>query len=556
MGINFGIPHTECRPDETTIVNIALQFGLGDLNPHYFHYPTFYMYIIFFFYGLYYLFGRVFNKYAILQDLITEAVIDRTNFYLIARYISALSGIGTIFIVYKLTQYLFDEESALISSFFISFAYLHVRDSHFGVTDIFMTFLVVCTIFYIVKCYKNSSIRNYLFAGISGGLALSTKYSALPVIIPMFIVHYLNIIAEKKKIIKLLFDKRILSFIAVFIIMFLAGSPYILLDFFEFKSDFLSELRHFNAGHLINLGVGWLYHLKFSLFYGLGWSLFLSSLAGIVVLVKKDKKRGIILLTFPIFYYILMGRGYVVFVRYAIPLIPFLCITAALLVTYIGKKMSNKHGKYRYLLMWGLSFLIILPSINNIINFDKLLARKDNRLVLTEWITNNIPGGSSITQFGIILGGLQLYPAREYLEREFIRNLECNTKKIAIKARIDYMMKNKIEGYELWYYNSKISKFTFCGEIKDSFPDFIIMAESPLTVYNRTAEGINNILESYYNLKKSFVVIDINNKENLFDQQDAFFIPFTVFKDVKRPGPNFYIYERNDYYSTFTGWTD
>ena len=45
-GIGFGLPHTECRPDETTILRIALKFGTGDLNPHFFRYPTLYMYVL------------------------------------------------------------------------------------------------------------------------------------------------------------------------------------------------------------------------------------------------------------------------------------------------------------------------------------------------------------------------------------------------------------------------------------------------------------------------------------------------------------------------------
>gem|GEM_PF-7092759 len=32
-GINFGLPHLDCRPDELVVVNIALKFGTGDLNP-------------------------------------------------------------------------------------------------------------------------------------------------------------------------------------------------------------------------------------------------------------------------------------------------------------------------------------------------------------------------------------------------------------------------------------------------------------------------------------------------------------------------------------------
>src|SRR5216683_334065 len=40
-GLRFGLPHTECRPDESVIVGLAGQFWSGDLNPRFFRYPTF-----------------------------------------------------------------------------------------------------------------------------------------------------------------------------------------------------------------------------------------------------------------------------------------------------------------------------------------------------------------------------------------------------------------------------------------------------------------------------------------------------------------------------------
>ena len=53
-GIDFGLPHTECRPDESTLVFEALSFFSGDLNPHFFNYPTLYMYVLFGLYILYF----------------------------------------------------------------------------------------------------------------------------------------------------------------------------------------------------------------------------------------------------------------------------------------------------------------------------------------------------------------------------------------------------------------------------------------------------------------------------------------------------------------------
>lgn len=546
-GINFGLPHLDCRPDELVVVNIALKFGTGDLNPHFFRYPTFYMYFISFFYGVYYLLGRVSGKYALLQDFVSEAVINRTNFFLIDRYISAFFGVATIYVVYKLTKSLFDDDTGLVSSFLMSLAYLHVRDSHFGVTDVFMTFLVMCSIFYIIKCYKDGNIKNYIFAGIFGGLAMSTKYNGLLVIIPIFIVHYLNIFNEKLRFVKLFLDKRILFFIGVFVIAFLFGTPFALLDYNKFISDVLFEMRHLHIGHGIDLGIGWWYHLKFSLFLGLGWSLFFLSLVGIFVLMKKDIRKALILFSFPLCYYVLMGRGHSVFVRYVIPLIPFLCITAGLFITAISAKILFKFKKYKYLLMWSLAIFAVLPSVNNIINFDKLLTKKDNRLIVADWINEHIPGGSSISQLGSMgWDRIQLYPTLKSLESKYNKYVKRNEKQKIIETRtiIDYLKRKNIIGYRLFGYDEEIDKFKFNGEEDDTLPRFIVVPHYPLYIYSNIPENIKGILLSSYQLKKSFEVIGVDNRENQFDQQDAFYIPFSGFKNVERPGPNYYIYEK------------
>src|SRR5258705_10986002 len=62
-GLRFGLPHTECRPDESVIVELAEQFWSGDLNPHFFRYPTLQMYLTATAFGADYVQGRVRGTY-------------------------------------------------------------------------------------------------------------------------------------------------------------------------------------------------------------------------------------------------------------------------------------------------------------------------------------------------------------------------------------------------------------------------------------------------------------------------------------------------------------
>jgi hypothetical protein len=55
-GISFGLPGVD-HGDESEVVNHAVRFGSGDLNPHRFQYGSLVQYILFALYGLYYVIG-------------------------------------------------------------------------------------------------------------------------------------------------------------------------------------------------------------------------------------------------------------------------------------------------------------------------------------------------------------------------------------------------------------------------------------------------------------------------------------------------------------------
>jgi hypothetical protein len=548
-GINFGLPHTDCRPDESIIVLHALGFFSGDFNPHYFHYPTFYMYIIWFFYVLYFISGKMLGRYSSTSDLLQESIINPNNFYLIDRITSAFLGTITIFIVYQIIKEIIDRKTAIVSSLFLSLAYLHVRDSHFGVTDVPMTFGVMVSILMILKSFKEKTAKSYAICGILAGLTASTKYNGILLVIPMCIVHFINTIDEKyknrldsdeidelratqlpkltqygiaaKRFLLDFLDKRILLFAVTVISAFLLTTPFALLDFKSFQKDFLFEVNHLNTGHGLNLGIGWWYHLRFTLPLGLGWSLFVASFAGSMILFKSHTRKAVILFSFPLIYYLVLGKGYTVFLRYMMPTIPFACIAAAVLVISFSKRVVRDfemRSLENHIILF-LATLMIFQSAYNIAQADRLLATRDNRLIAAEWVYKNVQKNSSIYQTDRSYGTLQLD-----------RSLEGNVK--------DYQPKD----YKQWDYDEKSQKFTFNNEERNGFPEYILKQEYPLVQYSKVSSKIEEILKNHYYIKKKLEVINMYNKENWFDQIDAFYMPFSGFREIQRPGPNIYIY--------------
>ena len=531
-GINFGLPNPFCRPDEGIIVSRAVNFCRGDLNPHFFQYPTLYMYLVAVLYFAYFIIKAVLGAYGSFNDFLTEYIIYPSNLYLLDRMLSAFLGILTVFVLYRITLPLCGRRAARISSFFLAIAYLHVRESHFGVTDVTMTLFIMCSILFIMRNLERPELKNYALAGTFAGLAASTKYAGALLIVPAILTAVLC----KPGWRKIIWHSSVFALFAV--VLFFAASPFALVYPGEFSSQFLFQVNRVLNGDPLVLQRGWIYHMRFTLFFGLGWSLLVASLMGIAVFVKKNPRECAIFFSFPLAYYVLIGSGLSVFVRYALPLVPFLCLSAAIFAGHIIDKIYAR-ARRPYNTFFALLILAVIagPSLNNVIKFDYILSKKDTRLLAAEWIFENVPENSTILQSS--LTGEVFLPL--FKKRLLVMLASGNEGPAAVKRMTDYAGKRGARAYD------QILQNEFAAKGGGSTPpDYMILVDHPLKIYGAPSKKIIEITQRSYSLKKSFIAIKPESRDNVFDELDAFYVPFAGFKEIERPGPNIFIYERKD----------
>jgi hypothetical protein len=383
-----------------------------------------------------------------------------------------------------------------------------------------MTGLIVAAVVLLIDAHRTRRRSQFLAAGLVAGLAAATKYNAILLGVPMLVSHGLNVWdspASKRR--QAWRDPGILYFSFPFVFAFALGVPFVVLDRAPFL-DAMHELTHaLRVGDVrMDLGNGWLYHLTFSLRYGMGVPLLVAGLAGAGLLLWMEPRTGLLLLSFPIAYYVVAGGIRLLFVRYAMPIVPFLCVTAAYLVcgsaTWIASRALRSADRLNPLsavLTAALAVAIIWPSASDAWKFDRIISATDNRVVVAQWFFDHVPPGNTVLQTGSRYGLVQFW------DRRF--------------------------PYKEWRWDGVRQLFILEGTrrfSKTERPDWIIVQDSPLP--STTQSIVKEVMTDGYVRMAEFPAFS-PSEDLLYDQQDAFYVPLAGFDHVVRPGPNFSVYK-------------
>jgi hypothetical protein len=405
-GIKFGLPYIY-HFDEHFYVATALRLGSGQLHNTPYA-PTGFANILFVEYAIYFVIGRLLGWFASASEFEMLYRRDPTHVYLLGRMTSAALGALTVLTVYKIGSITTDKArywTGLIAAFFLSASFLHARDSHYAVPDVAMAFFVTLSVFFAVYALRHHSRNALLLAGLAGGLAVAMKWTALPVVLPVWWASaFMAKGSLKFKLQDLVSRLTILAGLASFL-GFAIGSPQILLNPMLYINEALGQFGAGSSGGFeiwqVDTLPGWLFYGK-TLIYGVGISLLLLGTVGalrrlFLVITKRDQ-MSVVLLLFPLVYYLLMGSTRHYFARYSVPLIPFLALFAAEVLVVGTVWLTRQTNRKQWLrpLLIGLSLLVIFPSFLSLVRHNVLLTRQDTRTEAKAWIESNLPEGVRI----------------------------------------------------------------------------------------------------------------------------------------------------------------
>lgn len=312
----------------------------------------------------------------------------------VSRLITALFDVGTVGMVFLLGRRVYGTAAGLLAAALLGLTVLHIQLAHFFAFDPFMTFGVVTAVYGMVAGLAQSPNRwvYWLLAAVATGMAIGAKFSAVLLVIPLFLALFLAW-DEKRPYQPRHFASwpwvwQLAVLLGIASLTFALSNPFAVLDWtcdpstparqigpltipaVNWRSCFLDNISLQNAmasGSSDNTFTRqyistppYLYHIEMQTKWGMGPFLGVSAFVGMIWAIWKTadfllsqlfstrrKISGLVpstqysvwvLLAWVLPFFLINGFFHAKFMRYMQPITPFLALFAAALLCQWAQK--------------------------------------------------------------------------------------------------------------------------------------------------------------------------------------------------------------------------
>jgi 4-amino-4-deoxy-L-arabinose transferase-like glycosyltransferase len=390
-GSGFGLPaYTRYHPDEHALVERAAAIlWTGDWNLHRFNYPPLYAYVQAGAYALYFLYGVTQELWRYVPGFVVP------NYYQVGRLVSAGFGTLTVLVVYLVGRQMRGRRTGIVAAALLAANYLHVVHSHYATFDVMVGFWASLTLLFSELIRTRGETKWYLLAGLCAGLAGATKYNGAVVLVAPLTAHVLADSRDKWGWL----SGGVFLTLGGFLAGFFGGNPFALGNLPDFLNDLSTVLYHYGTQHPGFEGTGnWRWYP--GIFFTSADALWvLAGMVGLVGLLWRDWRKGLLLLSLPILYFLVISRFIVRFERNLVPLLPFLALGGGWLLDagsdWLRDRLKWSRLGGHILALLGVGLLVVLPLTASVL-FDRALSQTDHRETAGQWVEAHIQPGSKI----------------------------------------------------------------------------------------------------------------------------------------------------------------
>ncbi len=391
---------------------------------------------------------RLPDGWTLARDLLNvPGRIEYRHLLLVGRTLAALFDTVTVMLVFLLGRRLYGPAAGLLAAAFVALAVLHIQQARFFVSDPFLTTAVVAAVYWMVRRVESERWRDAVVAGALVGLAAGAKFSAIMLVLPLAVALMWR--RQKSPVARgAVLRRRLLGWwhghrrpvveltlaLLAGVVIFAVTNPFALLDntcegsiggfsiplvSLRIKSIATQSCYLKNIGTQAAMVRGsdripftlqyigtlpYLYYLDQMFRWGLGAPLALVSLGGLLWGIARVWRRRprfkpgeAVLLAWVLPFLAVTGGFQVKFLRYLLPLTPFLAIYGAGMLSGgwgKGRRAVSRRPLVRILGHAGWAGTLLFTALWAAA-FVGLYRVDDHPWVAaSHWIYQNVPDGS------------------------------------------------------------------------------------------------------------------------------------------------------------------
>jgi hypothetical protein len=159
--------------------------------------------------------------------------------YFLCRLTQVVMGCLSLLMTFVIGRRLAGSRVGLLAAFLLSIVPWHIRQSVIYKPDILLVLITLVAFYLSMRAVSRPSLGSYLAAGAAIGLALSSKFNAGPIAIPLTVAAFWLARQDRRHLLWLV------SAGATSVVVFLALNPYVLLEPDIYRRSFAKTLRDY-----------------------------------------------------------------------------------------------------------------------------------------------------------------------------------------------------------------------------------------------------------------------------------------------------------------------
>jgi YYY domain-containing protein len=327
----------------------------------------------------------------------------------LGRILVALADTVSVFLLFLLGRRLYGAWAGLLAAALSAFTVLQIQLSHFFAVDPVSTTFTLLAIFGAIRMADTHRGRAAVMTGLGIGLAVASKYSALPIVAAPVVAMIVDVSRMTRVDRRRAMGGWLLNLVVtggVALLVFAATSPFVFLDFQSFWQAVVVEQGNMVRGtadfpftRQYRGTLPYLYFLEQQVLWGMGIPLGILSILGFLwvawrALQGSTRLGEWVVLSWLLLYFGPTGLFLAKFMRYMAPVVPLLILLGAGFALY-GRR-ERLLGRFEVLRTVIVALVVATAALWSVAFVVGVYGTEHSWVTASRWVYENVPDGSCV----------------------------------------------------------------------------------------------------------------------------------------------------------------